>query len=112
MPDVFYGPAVYNVTMTQGDTFREVLTLRDGNGVLLDLDGFTVSSQVRRTAAGTVVAQMDIAVGTGTITRSIGTATTATMDGEFVHDLDYTSAEGVRRTLLAGSFRVVSEVTR
>lgn len=112
MPNVSYGPAVYNVTMTQGDTFTETLTFRDGDGDLIALDGYTFQSQVRQTPAGTVVADMTITVDGSTVTRSIGTAVTATMAGDYEHDLDWLTPGGVRRTLLAGSFKVVSEISR
>lgn len=112
MPDIFYGPAVYNVTMVAGDTFKETFTFTDGNGVALDLGGYTFSSQVRQTAGGTVVANMTITAGTASVTRALGTAVTAGLSGNYVHDFQWVTPDSDVRTLFAGSFTVVDEVTR
>jgi hypothetical protein len=60
-----YSAAVYDVVMTQGDTFREDFIVRDTDGSLLGLGGYTFASQVRQTAAGTAVVTMDADGGHG-----------------------------------------------
>jgi hypothetical protein len=112
MPDISYGPAVYNVTMVAGDTFKETFSFADGDGDALDLDGYQFSSQLRETAGGTVVASMTITTGTATVTRSLGTAVTAGLSGKYVHDFQWVTPDSDVRTLFAGSFTVVDEVTR
>jgi hypothetical protein len=74
-----YSAAVYDVVMTQGDTFREDFVVRNTDGSLLALGGYTFASQVRRTAAGTAVVTMDLTVDTdtSTVTRTFGTAVSA-----------------------------------
>jgi hypothetical protein len=77
-----YSAAVYDVVMTQGDTFREDFIVRDTDGSLLGLGGYSFASQVRQTAAGTAVVTMDLSVDTdtSTVTRTFGTAVSAGLD--------------------------------
>lgn len=112
MPDVSYGPAVYNVTVVAGDTFTETFTFTDGDGASLSLEGYTFTSQLRRTADGTAVADMTIVSDATSVTRSLGTAITAGLSGDYVHDLQWLTPASEVRTLLAGTFKVGAEVTR
>lgn len=112
MPNISYAPAVYDLTMVAGDTFSETFTFTDGDGDALNLDGYTFSSQVRRTAGGTAVADMTIVSDSTSVTRSLGTAVTGDLSGDYVHDFQWVTPGGAVRTLLAGKFAVVAEVTR
>ena len=83
-----YSAAVYDVVMTQGDTFREDFVVRDTDGSLLALGGYSFASQVRQTAAGTAVVSMTVTVDTdtSTVTRTFGTAVSAGIaPGVYVH---------------------------
>ena len=112
MPNISYTPAVYNVTMVAGDTFSETFTFTDGDGAAVSLEGYTFTSQLRQTAGGTVIASMTITGDTTEVTRSLGTAVTADLSGNYVHDLQWVTPTSEVRTLLAGAFKVVAEVTR
>lgn len=112
MPNISYTPAVYNVTMVAGDTFSETFTFTDGDGAAVSLAGYTFTSQLRQTAGGTVIASMTITGDTTEVTRSLGTAVTAGLAGNYVHDLQWLTPTSEVRTLLAGTFKVVAEVTR
>lgn len=110
-----YSAAVYDVVMTQGDTFLEEFVLRDTDGGLLDLGGYAFASQVRQTAAGSAVVTMDLTVDVNLskVTRSFGTAVSAGLaPGVYVHDMHWTDPEDRVRTLVAGRFTVKAEVTR
>lgn len=115
MAQADYSAAVYDVVMTQGDTFREEFVLRDVDGALLDLDGSVFQSQVRQTAAGTAVATMTVTldVEAARVVRTFGTAVSAGIaPGVYVHDMHWTDDELRVRTLIAGRFTVKAEVTR
>ena len=89
-----YSAAVYDVVMQQNDTFE---------------------SQLRATAAGTVVATMTCTVDTdtATVTRAMGTAVTSAIEpGTYVHDMHWIDPDGDVRTLIAGRFTVKADVTR
>ena len=116
MPQADYSAAVYDVVMQQRDTFEEQFIVRDTDGELLALGGYTFQSQVRDTAASTaVVATMTCTVDTdtATVTRSMGTAITAGIAaGTYVHDMHWIDPDGDVRTLIAGRFTVKADVTR
>jgi hypothetical protein len=109
-----YTGAPYDVRMVKGDSFTEQMVLEDGNGEALDLTGYSFASQLRRTADGALVVAFTIAVNTGTstVTRSLTANQTSNLDGEYVHDFQWTDPQGKIRTLFAGTFEVVPEVTR
>lgn len=109
-----YTAAIYDVRMTQGDTFSEQILMEDSDGTAWDLTGYSFASQLRRTASGTVVATFSISVdlGTSTVTRSLSSATTANLDGTYVHDFQWTDPQGRIRTVFSGEFEIEPEVTR
>ena len=107
-----YTAAVYDVRMTQGDSFVEELTMEDGEGDLLDLSGYTFRSQLRRTADNGLVAEFAISVAGSVVTRSLSPAVTAGLSGTYVHDFQWTDPQGRIRTLLSGEFEIEAEVTR
>ena len=109
-----YGAADYDVRMVAGDTFSEALLMEDGEGDAISLVGYSFASQLRRTVEGPLVASFNISVNTGTstVTRSLTPTVTRDLDGEYVHDFQWTDPQGKVRTLFAGKFEVVPEVTR
>jgi hypothetical protein len=107
-----YTAAVYDVRMTQGDSFIEELLMEDGEGDALDLAGYTFRSQIRRTADNGLVAEFTIAVDGPTVTRSLLPSVTSGLEGIYVHDFQWTDPQGNIRTLLSGNFEIEAEVTR
>ena len=107
-----YTAAVYDVRMTQGDSFIEELLMEDGDGEAIDLTGYTFKSQIRRTADNGLVAQFGISVNGSTVTRTLSPSVTAGLSGTYVHDFQWTKPQGQIRTLLSGGFEIEAEVTR
>lgn len=109
-----YSAAVYDVRMTQGDTFSEEVLMEDGDGDAIDLTGYTFRSQLRRTTDGTVIAEfaMSTNLATSTVTRTLSAATTAGLSGTYVHDFQWTDPSARVRTLFSGEFEIELEVTR
>jgi|DEB0MinimDraft_10_1074344.scaffolds.fasta_scaffold04467_7 hypothetical protein len=109
-----YSASPYDVRMTQGDTFSEAMLMEDGDGDAIDLAGYSFLSQLRRTADGAIVANFAISTdfGTSTVTRTLNSAITSTLDGTYVHDFQWTSPSGQVRTLFSGEFEIEPEVTR
>ena len=107
-----YTAAVYDVRMTQGDSFVEELIMEDGDGDPIDLTGYSFASQLRRTASGTVVATFSISVSESTVTRTLTPAVTLGLSGTYVHDFQWTDPSARIRTLLSGDFEIEAEVTR
>jgi hypothetical protein len=109
-----YSAAVYDVRMTQGDTFSEQVLMEDGDGEAIDLAGYSFRSQLRRTADGAVVAEfaMSTDLPSSTVTRTLNAAITAGLSGTYVHDFQWTNPSGQIRTLFSGEFEIEPEVTR
>ena len=107
-----YTAAVYDVRMTQGDTFVEELLMEDGEGEPIDLTGYQFKSQLRRTADNGLVAQFSISVEGSVVTRTLSPGITSSLDGTYVHDFQWTKPGGKIRTLLSGEFEIEPEVTR
>jgi hypothetical protein len=107
-----YTGAVYDVRIVQGDDFVENLEFNDSNGSPIALSGYTFKSQVRDSPSSGVVAEMSIAVSGNVVTRSISRTITANMEGRYVQDFQWTTPQGLVRTLFSGKFDVAREVTR
>ena len=107
-----YTAAVYDVRMTQGDTFIEELLMEDGQGDPIDLVGYVFQSQVRRTADNGLVAQFAISVNGSVVSRTLTPSVTSGLTGTYVHDFQWTDPSGRIRTLLSGRFEIEPEVTR
>lgn len=109
-----YTAAIYDVRITQGDTFSEPILLEDSDGDAIDLTGFSFSSQLRRTADSSLVASFTISIDLdeSTVTRTLNSGITAGLEGTYVHDFQWTNPSGQTRTLLSGDFEIEPEVTR
>ena len=107
-----YTAAVYDVRMTQGDSFIEELLMEDGEGDAIDLTGYQFKSQIRRTADNGLVAEFGISVDGAVVTRTLAPSVTAGLEGTYVHDFQWTTPQGRIQTLLSGNFEIEPEVTR
>jgi len=81
-----------NIVIDQGSTFATELNLTDENGDVLDLDGFTAHSQMRKwytslNATATFVTNINVA--SGVITLSLNATATANITaGRYVYDVE------------------------
>lgn len=112
MSFVDYSGADYDIRITQGDDLVETFTFQDEDGEDISLSGYVFLSQIRRTAAGDVVASFTITVSGNEVTRRVPAAVTATLDGKYVHDFQQRTPDNIVRTLLTGVVEVEPEVTR
>ena len=107
-----YTASRYDVRLQRGDTLQETFTFTDDDGDNLDLAGYTFTSQVRRNADGALIASFAIGVSGNAVTRTLNATTTASLDGTYVHDLQWVDPGGKVRTLLSGDLEIVDDVTR
>jgi hypothetical protein len=112
MSFVDYSGQPYDIRITQGDDLVETFTFQDDDGKDITLAGYTFASQVRREPNGDIVAPFVITVNGSSVTRRIASAVTTDFTGEYVHDLQWTTPQGVVRTLLTGKLEIELEVTR
>lgn len=117
------GPAVYDLSIYQGDTFTLKVRLRTVNpdhtlGAYINLAGAALRAQVRGSAADASFTEFTITaddqtVNTGGATLELSSAqTTALTPGNEVWDLQLTDAAGKVRTLLRGNVTLTGQVTR
>lgn len=115
MATVSVTPAKLNYKMLRGDDFSDVVTIKEGDPpAAVDVSGRTYKAQVRRSPGGDVIAEMSIdmtAAASGEVGYAIADSITATLRGDYVWDFQQTVA-GVIRTLMAGKFVVLLDVTR
>jgi hypothetical protein len=109
--------AVANLSIDQGATFTSDITVKDINGNVFDLTGFTAvaklargySSTRTRTAMTTAFATDRT---TGVLTISLTANQTASLDPErYVYDVEITSSGGIVTRVLEGIITVRPEVS-
>jgi len=123
------GAANLDLTIEQGATFSRTLTLKDAQGVKLDLTGWTFRGQVRTSlAAVSSLASFSFAVANqttnpGEVSFSLSATTTAGIpatqpsdpsrpDTVYIYDIEAVDAATTVYRLLQGQVYVSPEVTR
>lgn len=111
---------VKNLVIDQGTTFSLSITVADANGNEIDLDGYTLRAQLRKSygatsyTAFTVTAAEDTTTGELTISLT-DTQTSALKAGRYVYDVEIVAPVGEGSTVtrvLEGIITVTPEVTR
>lgn len=122
-------PAVYDLTIYQGDTFKLPFRLRDSvTRAFLDLTGVTVAAEIRTaTSANTALAVFtgvvqDQSTTPGGVLLSLTAGATATLsptlntttnkNTPYVWDVQLIWPDGSIETYLRGSVTVTAQVTR
>ena len=109
--------AVYsNLTVDQGTDFTMSVDVTDTDGDALNLTGFTVAGQVRRSYFSTTAVDFTCAVSnatSGIITVSLsGTQSDAMKAGRYVYDVEITNAGGTKTRVLEGQLEIMPAVTK
>ena len=109
--------AVYsNLTVDQGTDFTMSVDVTDTDGDALNLTGFTVAGQVRRSYFSTTAVNFTCAVSnatSGIITVSLsGTQSDAMKAGRYVYDVEITNAGGTKTRVLEGQLEIMPSVTK
>jgi hypothetical protein len=104
------------LSIEQGANFNTVLDLKDAAGGILNLAGYEVASQLRKsyysnTATSFAMTITDAAA--GQITMAMNSANTANVTpGRYVYDVLITSDSGVKTRIIEGIVTVLPSVTR
>ena len=109
--------AVYsNLTVDQGTDFTMSVDVTDTDGDALNLTGFTVAGQVRRSYFSSTAVNFTCAVSnatSGIITVSLsGTQSDAMKAGRYVYDVEITNAGGTKTRVLEGQLEIMPAVTK
>lgn len=104
------------LTLEQGANFNTVLDLKDAAGGILNLSGYSVAAQMRKsyysnTATSFTMTISDAAA--GQITMAMNSANSAIVTpGRYVYDILLTSDSGVKTRIIEGIVTVLPSVTR
>jgi hypothetical protein len=109
--------AIYsNLTIDQGSSFLAYVDVTDSSGSALNLNGYTVAGQIRKTYSSLTAVSFSATVSNataGTISLALGdTVTNAMKPGRFVYDVEILSASGTRTRVLEGQVEVTAGVTQ
>lgn len=103
-------PARYNFTLVRGDDFTDVITVKDANGVAIDLSSASARFEINSAADGSGTAQLTAnsasntisLAADGTLTFAVPRASTEALDFTTgYYDLEIT-VNDVRETILFG----------
>ena len=109
-------PGTYNMTVQRRSDHSVPIVLKDNSGTAINLTGFTVAGQVRRSYFSTTAVNFTCAVSnatSGIITVSLsGTQSDAMKAGRYVYDVEITNAGGTKTRVLEGQLEIMPAVTK
>jgi hypothetical protein len=106
-------PGTLNIELTAGDGYSHIITFQDFAGAALSQAAYTWRAQIRTTPDATTKTDFTVVVATNTVTLSLtAVQTRALLPGVYVWDGERAIGAGDPQTVLAGTVRVRSDVTR
>ena len=108
--------SISNIFIDQGATFTTTVTVTDSNGDAVNLSGYSVAAQIRKTFLSSSATAFTATISnapSGEITISLtDTQTTALEAGRFVYDVLITASGGTKTRVVEGQVTVNPSVTR
>ena len=109
--------AIYsNLTVDKGSNFLAYVDVTDSSGNALDLNGYTVAGQIRKTYSSLTAVSFSASVSNalgGTISLGLSdTVTNAMKPGRYVYDVEILNSNGTRTRVLEGQVEVTPGVTQ
>ena len=109
--------AIYsNLTVDQGSNFLAYVDVTDADGNALNLTGYTVAGQIRKTYSSLTAVDFNASVNSainGTISLTLSdTVTNGIKAGRYVYDVEILSDSGSRTRVLEGQVEVTPGVTQ
>ncbi len=108
--------ALSNIYIDQGSDFTTVISLTDANGDILNLTGYSVLAQIRKTYGSTTLAgtfTTSLTTDSGQLTLTLADTVTAAMgSGRYVYDVLLTDGSGDKTRVLEGQAILTPGVSR
>ena len=108
--------SISNIFIDQGATFTTTVTVTDSSGSAVNLSGYSVAAQIRKTflsASATAFTASISNASSGEITISLSSTLTAALEaGRFVYDVVITASGGTKTRVVEGQVTVNPSVTR
>ena len=107
---------ISNLYLDQGSDFNSVITLTNQDGSVLNLTGYTVKSQFRKSYNSSSFVEFTAAVsnaGLGQVSLTLTAAqSSAVAAGRYLYDVEITTSSGGRTRALEGIVVISPEITR
>lgn len=107
---------ITNLYIDAGADYSIIVTANQSNGDPLNLTGYTIKSQIRKSYASSTAYDFTAAIyaaTSGKIRLSLtSTQTSAIKPGRYLYDVEITSAAGEKRRVLEGIIIVTPEITQ
>lgn len=108
--------SIANLYIDQGSDFSATVTLKNQNGSVINLTGFTVQSQFRKSYQSSSFTSFSINIvdaAAGKIKLQLSAAaSSAIMPGRYLYDVEITNNTGERKRALEGIIVISPEITR
>jgi hypothetical protein len=105
-----------NIFIDQGSNYSNIITVSGTNGSALNLTGYTVASQMRKSYSSSTAYNLNAAIYNATAgqVRMTLTATQAEAipPGRYLYDLEITSGSGAKTRVVEGVATVTPQITQ
>ena len=107
---------VSNLFVDQGSYFSKFLTVYGSSGVVIDLTGYTVASQMRKSSGSSVAYVLPCLITdtiAGRIKIRLDAASTENIPaGRYMYDVEITDPTGEKLRVLEGIVTIIPQITR
>jgi hypothetical protein len=107
---------VANIFVDQGSDYSNIITVTSTTGQALDLTGYTVASQMRKsytsTTAYAFTASIYVAAQGKVRIQLTATQSEAIPPGRYLYDLEVTSGAGAKKRVVEGIVTVTPQITQ
>lgn len=106
-----------NIIVDQGTDFSTTITVKNDDGIVIDLAGYTAAAQLRKHYTSETAVDFTTAFesprSAGLLTISLTRTQTANLEsGRYVYDVEVTDSANTRSRLVEGILTVSPQVTR
>lgn len=107
---------ISNLVIDQGTTFSSIITLTNQDGTAMNLTGYTVASQFRKSFQSSTATSFTASIydaTTGKIRLQLSAvASSAVKAGRYLYDIELTSGSGEKSRALEGLVIITPEITK
>ena len=108
--------SISNIFIDQGATFTTTVTVTDSNGDAVNLSGYSVAAQIRKSHLSSTSTAFTASISNasaGEITISLTDSQTTSLEaGRYVYDVLITASGGTKTRVVEGQVTVNPSVTR
>jgi hypothetical protein len=107
---------ISNLFVDAGSDYSNIITVAGSNGQALNLTGYTVASQMRKSYLSSTSYPFTASIynaTTGQVSIQLSSASSAAMwPGRYLYDVEITSPSGTRTRVVEGIVTITPEITK